>query len=172
MKKLVIFLTVAVIATVLFGGNFEVKEECVRIHIRANSNGTMDQSVKYEVKDELVSYLTPYVQNLSSSSSAKSVVESKISELEKIADRVLEQNGYSYKSKVKLTREEFPARSYGEYTLDAGEYDALIVELGEAEGDNWWCVLFPPLCFTPRGEGDTVEYKSKILELCKEIFGT
>ncbi len=172
MKKIVVFLTVAVVLTVLFGGNFEVKDSCVRIHIRANSNATVDQSVKYEVKDAVVNYLTPFVCNLTSSDMAKQEVGEHIEEIEKVADGVLEKKGYHYESKVYLTQEKFPARSYGEYTLEEGVYDALIVELGEADGDNWWCVLFPPLCFTPKGEGETVEYKSALKEICDKIFGT
>lgn len=172
MKKIIGLLIIAVIGTVLFGGNFEVKDSCVRIHIRANSNADIDQNVKYEVKDAVVSYLTPYIAHLDSSNDAKSVVGSKLAEIESVANSVLESKGYGYYAKAELRREEFPARSYGEYTLEEGIYDALIIELGEGKGNNWWCVLFPPLCFTPLGEGDTIEYKSKIAELCEKIFST
>lgn len=172
MKKIIGVLIVAVIGTVLFGGNYEVKDSCVRIHIRANSNADIDQSVKYEVKDAVVEYLTPYISHLESSSEAKSIVQSKLTDIERVADKVLSNKGYGYRASAKLCREEFPARSYGEYTLAEGVYDALIIELGAGEGNNWWCVLFPPLCFTPRGEGDTVEYRSKIAELCEKIFST
>ena len=83
----------------------------------------------------------------------------------------MQRNGYSYGATAKLKRENFPARSYEGYTLEEGVYEALIIELGEGTGNNWWCVLFPPLCFTPKGEGDTIEYRSKLAELCEKIFG-
>ncbi len=172
MKKLVLALAILVVAVSLFGGSFEVKNECVRVHIRANSNADFDQKVKYEVKDEVVRYLTPYISELTSSNDAKKVVEAKLSSVEEIAKKTLMKNGYSYGAKARLTKEEFPARCYDGYTLEEGVYDALIIELGEGKGDNWWCVLFPPLCFTPAGNGDTITYKSKIAELCEEIFGT
>ena len=172
MKKTIIFLTLAVLAVALFSGSFQVKNECVRIHIRANSDDEIDQSVKYEVKDALVDYLTPYLCTLESAEDAKSVVKSKISDIEYIANKTLSKKGYDYTAKVKLCTEKFPARVYDEYVLEEGIYDALIVELGKAEGKNWWCVLFPPLCFTPTNGGDTIVYKSKIAEICQEIFGT
>ena len=172
MKKTILVISIFLAIIAIFSGNFSVKNECVRVHIRANSDLTCDQNVKYIVKDEIVKYLTPYVSDLKSSSEAKSVIESKLNDIKLVADRTLKRNGYDYEANVKLCKEKFPARVYDKYVLEEGVYDALIIELGEASGKNWWCVLFPPLCFTPMGEGDTVTYKSKIAELCKEIFGT
>lgn len=172
MKKTVIFLALAVLFVAIASGSFGVKNECVRIHIRANSNDNVDQSVKYEVKDVLVDYLTPYLSHLESAKDAKNVVESKLTDIERIANQTLAKKGFNYVAKARFCTEKFPARAYGEYVLEEGVYDALIIELGKAEGKNWWCVLFPPLCFTPMGEGDTVVYKSKIAELCEEFFGT
>ena len=89
-----------------------------------------------------------------------------------MANEILRQNGFSYSSHAKLCNEYFPTRSYQDLTLDEGFYDALILELGEAKGDNWWCVVYPPLCFVsanPTGEG--VVYKSKILHIINKILG-
>lgn len=172
MKKLVSVLGIILVVVLLFSGEFGVKNECVRIHIRANSDLTIDQSVKYAVKDEIVSYLTPFVSNLDSSNKAKSVIEGKLDDIKRVADKTLKEKGYNYSASVSLRKENFPTRAYGEFVLEEGVYDALIIELGKGEGKNWWCVLFPPLCFTPSGEGDTIVYKSKLVELCREIFGT
>lgn len=171
MKKFFCFLGVVSIIAVLFSGVFEVSSQCIRIHVRANSNSAVDQAVKYAVKDEIVNYLTPYVSSATTFDEAKCTVEGRLNEVESVANAVLTENGFNYKVKARLTREQFPARSYDGYTLEEGVYDALIIELGEGVGDNWWCVLFPPLCFSPNGSADTVEYRSKLKELCEAIFG-
>ena len=171
MKKFFCFLGIVAIIAVLLSGSFNPKEECIRIHVRANSNNTLDQSVKLEVKDEIVEYLTPYVSTLDTFDEAKQTVFERLNEIEKVAHGVLQKHGFDYGVRAKFTQEKFPARSYGEYTLEEGIYDALIVELGDGVGDNWWCVLFPPLCFSPHGAGETIEYRSKLRELCESIFG-
>lgn len=171
MKKVFCFLGIVSIIAVLFSGVFEVKNQCIRIHVRANSNNAIDQSVKYEVKDTIVNYLTPYVSGATTFDEAKTIVSAKLQDIEHVANEVLINNGFYYGVRANLTREQFPARSYDGYTLAEGVYDALIVELGEGVGDNWWCVLFPPLCFSPKGSADTIEYRSKLAELCQSIFG-
>ena len=84
-----------------------------------------------------------------------------------IAAQTLAENGYSYGASVQLKREYFPTRTYGEYTLPAGEYLALVALLGKAEGQNWWCVVYPPLCFAGQS-GVPIRYKSKIAEIIEE----
>ena len=171
MKKVFCFLGIVSIIAIFLSGSFSVKDQCIRIHVRANSNSSVDQSVKYTVKDEIVEYLTPYVSDTFTFSEAMSVVESRLDSIKKVADGVLKRHGFTYSSRVRLTQENFPARVYNGYTLSEGIYDALIIELGSGVGDNWWCVLFPPLCFSPVGKGETIEYKSKLVELCDKIFG-
>lgn len=159
---------VALIAIIITasGGN-KSSEDYIRIHIRANSNLQVDQSVKYKVKDEVVEYLSRYVSECKTKAEAYEVVKAKEAELSNIATNVLRREGFDYSARAKLRREEFPVRTYNDVTLDEGVYDALIIELGEGAGDNWWCVLFPPLCFVSgedTGEHN-VTYKSKILEV-------
>ena len=91
-----------------------------------------------------------------------------LEEIEKVADSVLNENGFSYSSKAGVRNELFPTRKYDDLVLDGGYYDALIIELGDAKGDNWWCVVYPPLCFT--GEGQGYQYKSKIKEIIDNFF--
>lgn len=136
----------------------------LRIHIRADSNENEAQAVKYRVRDEVVNYLTPLVAEYGSQSAAMQGVEENLKEIARVATSVLRENGFPYGATASLERETFPTRVYGEYTLPAGEYSALIIRLGSGEGDNWWCVVYPPLCFAAEN-GENVVYKSKILEI-------
>ncbi len=140
----------------------------LRIHIRANSNAEADQAVKYEVRDAIVSYLTPVVASCESKAQAIERVGEQIEGAIQAANAVLKREGYSYVARASIRREAFPTRVYDGVTLSGGVYDALIVELGSGTGDNWWCVVYPPLCFSS-GNGNVV-YKSKIAEIIKNFF--
>lgn len=150
----------------LSGG--QTHTEYLRIHIRANSNAEIDQSIKYRVKDAVVKYLTPFVAECKTKSQAENMLKQRLLSVNAVADGVLSQNGFDYKAKSSVRREEFPTRFYGKYELERGFYDALVVELGSGEGDNWWCVVYPPLCFT--GEGYGFVYKSKLKEITDSFF--
>lgn len=165
MKKICISLVfLAIISTVVIVGATEREHnvEYLRIHIRANSNEIEDQNVKYRVKSAMVEYLTPYIADCKTKDQAISLLESERENLESIADQTLRESGFNYTSKVAVRKENFPTRVYGDFTLEEGVYDAIIVELGEGKGDNWWCVVYPPLCFTAT---KNVTYKSKIYEI-------
>ena len=169
MKKIGISLILLAIifVTVIAGATDSPNSvEYLRIHIRANSNGEEDQSVKYRVKSAIVNYLTPFIAECETKEQAIILLENKKDELEDIADKTLKSSGFSYKSRVAVRKENFPTRVYGEFTLEEGVYDAIIVELGEAKGDNWWCVVYPPLCFTA---SNNVKYKSKIYEIIENF---
>lgn len=163
-----LIITVGVVAMKLQATEKNGNEEYLRIHIRANSNDSVDQSVKYKVKESIVEYMTPCLEGVKSKESAMEILQSHMEQMKAVADRTLAMSGYNYTSRVSLRREEFPARTYGDLTLDRGVYDALIIELGSGEGDNWWCVVFPPLCFVGEDK-DEVEYKSFIGELFDKI---
>lgn len=178
-KMIVISVLVALIVglTIVFAGNAGEKYSAdpndanayLRVHIRANSNGVADQEVKYKVRDEVVTYLTPVVAECKTKEEAMKKIGENLDGAAEVADSVLRANGYTYGAKASLRQEEFPVRVYDGATLAAGVYDALIVELGEGKGDNWWCVVYPPLCFG--GGNCKIEYKSKIAEICKKFFG-
>lgn len=140
----------------------------LRVHIRANSDSEEDQAVKYKVRDAIVAFLTPTVAGCETKDEAMEKIGERLGEAEKVAERVLEENGFFYGARAELRREEFPTRVYGEATLQAGVYDALILELGTGTGDNWWCVVYPPLCFGG-GNADIV-YRSKIAEIVRKFF--
>lgn len=174
MKKIIMLLVMILSATMLCACNSQSssQEQYLRIHIRANSNLTTDQNIKYKIKDELVKYLTPLVVECESFDSVVDMVETHKKDMENICDDILSDNGFNYTSKVSLNEEYFPTRAYGEYVLESNFYDAIIVELGEAIGDNWWCVVYPPLCFVETKQLDTnnIVYKSKLLEIIRKFF--
>lgn len=146
-------------------------QEYLRIHIRANSNMTADQNVKYEIKDKIVEYLTPYLINAADKNSAIEIVSSLTANIEKLCDDFLSSQNFSYKSKAAVKNETFPARTYDGITLESGSYDALIISLGSGEGDNWWCVVYPPLCFVNSDcSNNNIYYKSKLKEIIDNFF--
>lgn len=149
-----------------------VASDYLRIHIRANSNNVDDQNIKYMVKDDIVEYLSPMIAECVDKESMIDVVNENISNIEDIANDILKSNGFEYKSKVYIHEEYFPTRVYGETVLEADVYDAIIVELGDAGGNNWWCVVYPPLCFVNADEVSTTgfKYKSKLMEIIDNFF--
>ena len=177
MKKVLSILIAIVICAfcvILAGvGEEKEKQEIFRLHIRANSNLEVDQSIKMEIKEEFVKFLTPYVAECGSKQEVMEMTKKVAKPLKEIADEILEEKGFEYSSNIKICSEYFPDRYYGEYLVESGFYDALIVELGEAKGDNWWCVAYPPLCFVDYSNNfaNGVVYKSKIVEIINEFFG-
>lgn len=173
-KTCIIFSALAIIIVSILGVgvmnnqfNKPVHTEYLRIHIRANSNDDKDQEVKYKVKDAVVEYLTPLLIECDSKKKAEAVINDNLNSIEEVANNVLFINGFSYKSSAKINNEEFPTRIYENLTLESGFYDALIIGLGDGTGNNWWCVVYPPLCFT--GSGNYV-YKSKIKEIIDGFY--
>lgn len=160
---LIVLVTAAAIAVNAQSGVSSENSDYLRIHVRANSNSQTDQSVKYLVKDEVVKFITPYVAECVDKPTAMKVVESILPQLEEVCDKKLEECGFSYTSKASVREEKFPTRVYGDLTLEDGVYDALIIELGLGTGDNWWCVIYPPLCFT--SATTNVQYRSAIYDI-------
>ena len=171
MKKIVSIIIILVCCVLVGFGIFsqQNKQKYIRIHVRANSNLSVDQNVKYEIKDKIVSYLIPQVANCNTREDFVVMINNNLNNLEQIANNVLQEKGFSYGAKVKFCQENFPTRSYDGVVLESGVYDSIIVELGTAEGDNWWCVVYPPLCFISNNSQDIL-YKSRILEILKSIL--
>ena len=168
MKKIcIIFLAsiIIILTAVGVGGGRETgSAEYLRIHIRANSNLQDDQSIKYEVRDEVVAFLTPIVAESGSLTEAETRIGVRLDEVAELAKKTLLRAGFSYGAAVEIRTELFPTRVYDGCELPAGEYRALILTLGRGAGDNWWCVVYPPLCFTATTQP---VYKSKIVEIIK-----
>lgn len=146
----------------------EMCEEYLRIHIRADSNEDGAQAVKYKVRDGVVDYLTPLVADYTTQKQAVQGIAKNLDGIRLVAEKILQQAGFFYGAAVEIKTENFPTRVYGSYTLPAGEYTALIVRLGRGEGDNWWCVVYPPLCFAATSAD--VVYKSKIKEIIDRFY--
>ena len=171
MKYLLSFISVCVITLILvFCGNGGTQEKYFRIHIRANSNSEADQNVKYIVKDAVVDFLIPLLSDVETKDEAEDVMNANLDKIEEVADEVLLENGFTYKSSAYISFEEFPTREYDDLVLEEGFYDALILALGTGSGDNWWCVVYPPFCFLETKNSENYVYISKIWEIINNII--
>ena len=178
MKKIFAFILLLVAVCFMIsicytsGKNTMTNADFLRIHIRANSNQTIDQEIKYKIKDLTVDFLTPEIANCKNKQDVVDVITQKKTELQNLIDGFLTENNFDYKSNIKINNEYFPTRSYQNVVLESGFYDAMIIELGTATGNNWWCVLYPPLCFVNYSaqNNEGVVYKSRILEIIKSFF--
>lgn len=124
-----------------------IPNEAIRLRILANSDLEVDQDLKREVRDEVNAAITEWVAELTSVEAARDLIQSRLPEIKAIAEEVLEKNGSNQSVKTDFGKVEFPTKLYGEFLYPAGEYEAVLITLGAGEGANWWCVLFPPLCF-------------------------
>lgn len=144
-------------------------EQVLRLHIIADSNSDADQTVKLAVRDAVITYLAPYLDGVTTKQEAMEIIGAQLVPLADTANRVLAENGFSYTADASLGRAYFPIRLYGDLTLPAGEYDALKIRLGSASGKNWWCLVFPQLCFVDVTTGTLPEdTKEELRELLTE----
>lgn len=134
-----------------------IPENSIRLRIIANSDAPQDQMLKREIRDNINSYLTTKVGSLDTIDQAREKMQAEIPTLEGIVEQTITKSGYQYNSKVELGVVPFPTKMYGQYVYPAGDYEALRVTVGEGKGQNWWCVLFPPLCFVDISTGDAVK---------------
>ena len=125
----------------------EIAEKVIRFHVRANSDTQEDQSLKLFVRDAVGAYMQPYLAGADSVEEGRRIVEKELSGVTECAQRAVEACGYPYEVSARLTRTDFPEKTYGEYVFPAGRYEALEVVIGEGEGQNWWCVMYPNMCF-------------------------
>lgn len=132
-------------------------EEVLRLHVIANSDTEEDQELKLMVRDELISYMASYSSSFRSLEDAAAFVTAHCEELTTIADAVIREAGYVYPVQASVGFYDFPDKTYDGLTFPAGTYQALRVEIGQAQGQNWWCVLYPPLCFTEEGSAAVPE---------------
>lgn len=121
--------------------------DLIRLHVLANSDKPQDQQLKLKVRDAVIAYLAPYLGKAESTEEARSVIHSRKEEIIAAAQAVVKENGAAYSVDLQEGMFEFPVKAYGDLVLPAGKYEAVRILLGDAQGKNWWCVLFPPLCF-------------------------
>ena len=150
----------------------DLENSVFRLHVIANSDSKEDQNLKYIVRDKLLQYMNSYLSNTSTKEDAIKIANEHLDEFKQVAINTIKEQGYSYNVNVKVGNFEFPTKTYGDISLPAGFYDALRVEIGEAKGQNWWCVMFPPLCFVYVTSGVVPEESKKELQnnLSEEEF--
>ena len=150
------FIITCVISTMSFASACEdIRNSVLRMHVVANSDSEEDQCLKLKVRDAVLEAGKEYFDNSESAAQAEEKLIPVKDELEKVARKVVEENGYDYDVKVNIGNAYFPTKTYdGEVTLPAGEYEAVNVIIGSGQGHNWWCVMFPPMCL-PAAESDT-----------------
>lgn len=124
-----------------------IADSIIRFHVRANSDSNVDQSIKLDVKEAVVDYIRPKLENSSTLEESRAILESETDAIREVAINTLRDNGSDLDVSVYFENCYFPVKSYGDVTFPAGEYEAFRIDIGEAEGKNWWCVLYPPLCF-------------------------
>ena len=155
MKNTVIYIIAGVICflyiwTNVLGNDLlqpSIASKVLRFHVLANSDSEADQTVKEEVRDAVGVYLQPLLEEAESLEETKQIIGKNIRGVIQVAEETLSKNGYDYKVAAQITRTNFPEKSYGAYTFPKGEYEALQIVIGEGEGQNWWCVLYPNMCF-------------------------
>ncbi|MBZ9532891.1 stage II sporulation protein R [Cytobacillus oceanisediminis] len=133
-----------------------IPNDAIRLRILANSDKEEDQSLKRKVRDAVNEQITNWVSELTSKEAAKDLLKEKLPEIQEIAERVVEEEKANQAVNVTFDKVDFPTKLYGEFLYPAGQYDAILITLGEGEGANWWCVLFPPLCFLDFSNGVAV----------------
>ncbi|TYR80184.1 stage II sporulation protein R [Priestia megaterium] len=134
-----------------------IPNEAIRLRILANSDGEKDQHVKRLIRDEVNAQITTWVQDLTSVREARKIIKSNLPELESIAKNVLQEQGVTQSVHVDFGEVSFPTKLYGQFLYPAGDYEAVLITLGKGEGANWWCVLFPPLCFLDFSNGEAIQ---------------
>ncbi len=126
----------------------DISRSVIRFHVKANSDTDFDQAIKLKVRNKAVSFLSPKLKDAKSVEESVFIIEKNIFELKNAVNEYLKENNLPYSATVYLDKKSFPTKSYENVTLPAGNYNALCIDLGKAEGENWWCVMFPPMCFT------------------------
>ncbi len=136
----------------------DIASKIIRFHVIANSDSKSDQALKLKVRDKVLEYIQPKLKNSKSIEESREIIKKNNNKIITIATEVIKQNGYNYTVKANLSNENFPIKTYGNITLPQGKYEAYRIIIGQGQGQNWWCVMFPPLCFVDITKGK-VAYK-------------
>ena len=141
-----------------------IEDKVLRLHVIANSDSEEDQALKLKVRDQVLATLKPLLENAEDRSSSEAIVRAHLSEVEATARETAWQEKPGENVHAELTNTRFPEKTYGDCTFPAGNYDALRITIGEAKGKNWWCVLFPSLCFVDTVHGVVPEESKELLK--------
>ncbi len=162
-KKIIIaaifvIISMAVAYTVeAYTGMAKINDKVIRLHVIANSDTVYDQQLKYKVRNKIINKFNNEFENISSKDESEFVIIEKINEIRVEAESIINEEGYNYEVNVYYGNYKFPRKIYEDIVLPEGYYDAVRIEIGEAAGNNWWCVMFPPLCFVDFGKDKNAE---------------
>ena len=157
---LILFIFISAISYVSAVSN-NIANGVFRLHVIANSDSPEDQNLKYIVRDELIKYMNTLAKDCTSKQEVIEIAQNNISNFENIAKKTIQDNGFNYNVTVEIGNFDFPTKTYGDITLPAGTYDSLKIKIGKSEGQNWWCLMFPPLCFVDVTTGIVPEESKK-----------
>ena len=168
MKKALIIIAI-IITIIIYNKEYDkilIPENSIRIRVIANSNNIEDQVLKLKVKEKVESKLYEKLDNTKDINVARNKIKSALTEIDNIVNNTTNSNNYN----IKYGTNYFPKKELNGINYDEGNYESLVINLGEGKGNNWWCVLFPPLCTIDIKENNTdkVEYKSKVLEILND----
>lgn len=150
----------------------DISENIFRLHVIANSNSEEDQALKYIVRDEVLKYINDISSNCTTKQEIIDIVSTHLQEIQSIAQEAIYKEGFTYPIELQIGNFEFPTKTYGDISFPPGFYDALRIKIGNADGKNWWCVMFPPLCFIDTSSGIVPDESKELMEnnLTQEEF--
>ena len=170
MKKYFILLFVILLFLILSAYSYasaisnNLSNSVFRLHVIANSNTAEDQELKYKVRDILIEYMKTLTSSNNTKEEVIEIAKEHKEDFKNIAQKVVLDNGFNYEVSVEIGNFSFPTKTYGDISFPSGFYDALKVEIGNSSGQNWWCVMFPPLCFVDVNSGVVPEESKENLE--------
>lgn len=173
MKYIPYFILIIIIYVIIgqtFSKNYVIPNEAIRVRVIANSNEEYDQRVKSSVKDIVSKEMYTLLKNTNSIENARDIINSNISNLDKDIGNYLDVINYNLEYKLNFGYNYFPKKTYKGVEYKEGYYESLVVTLGEGEGDNWWCVLFPPVCMIEAEESTDVEYTTLVEDLMSKYL--
>lgn len=141
-----------------------LSDSLIRFHVRANSDTEEDQQLKLKVRDAVLDKMTGILSQSGSIEETRDLIYDHMEVMKELALQVIDEEGYSYDVSISLTEEQFPLKAYGDIILPPGKYEALLIKIGEGKGKNWWCVMFPPLCFVDVTHGVVPEATKETLK--------
>lgn len=148
-----VFVAVTIAYTVeAYTGMAKINDKVIRLHVLANSNTVFDQELKYKVRNQVINKFNKEFENTISKETSENLIIKKVHEIREEAECIIREEGYDYEVNVYYGNFKFPRKIYEDIVLPEGYYDAVRIEIGKAEGNNWWCVMFPPLCFVDFGQ--------------------
>ena len=167
MKKIIYGILIIVMILVISKPRYDLSGDMVRFRVIPNSNSSKDILIKEKVVNELSTLLFKDANDINET---RNNVVNNLDKVNNSIDKVFSENNYNLKYKVKYGMNYFPSKEYNDIRFEAGNYESLVVEIGEAKGNNYWCILYPPLCMVDYEKDTKIEYKSKIMEILSNLF--